>query len=77
VQEVIRDGVNVPVDFDVAGGRPLTVVFGRTGPVRGFARAARRTVIDRYDLHTVRLRRMVDFVERHGLRAGISAPHTR
>jgi glycosyltransferase involved in cell wall biosynthesis len=69
VEEVIRHGENgLLVDFfDVAGwSRQLIECLAepeRFAPLRA---AARRTVLERYDLHSVCLPRAIAFVERHG-----------
>lgn len=69
VAEVIEDGVNGRlVDFfDIAGwSATLTEALAepeRFAPLRA---AARRTILERYDLRGVCLPRMVEYVERHG-----------
>jgi len=66
VREVIRDGVNGRlVDFfDVKGwSAALIDVLANPGAHEKMRIAARRTVLDRYDLKTICLPQMVDFVE--------------
>jgi len=69
VQELIRDGENgTLVDFfDVPGwSRALTEALADPRRFAGLRRAARQTVIDGYDLHSICLPRMVAMVERVG-----------
>ncbi len=66
VREVIRDGVNGRlVDFfDVTGwSAALTDALANPGAHEKMRIAARRTVLDRYDLKTICLPQMVEFVE--------------
>lgn len=66
VREVIRHGENgLLVDFfDVAGwSRTLTEALADPARYAPLRRAARQTVLDRYDLKTVCLPKMVGFVE--------------
>jgi glycosyltransferase involved in cell wall biosynthesis len=74
VEEVIRDGVNgLLVDFfDVA--KWSETLIGCLADPEAYAPlrlAARRTILENYDLHSICLPRMVEFVESHGpARAG-------
>ncbi len=66
VEEVIEDGVNGQlVDFfDVkVWSATLIEALAEPGRFEGMRTAARQTVIDRYDLRSVCLPRMIDFVE--------------
>jgi glycosyltransferase involved in cell wall biosynthesis len=69
VEEVIRDGVNgLLVDFfDVAGwSETLTRCLADPDAYAPLRVAARRTILENYDLRGVCLPRMVDFVESFG-----------
>ena len=69
VREVIRDGVNGKlVDFfDVKGwSAALTDALANPAAYEKMRIAARRTVLDRYDLKTICLPEMVEFVESFG-----------
>lgn len=69
VREVIRDGVNGRlVDFfDVKGwSAALTDALANPAAYEKMRIAARRTVLDRYDLKTICLPEMVEFVESFG-----------
>ncbi len=69
VAELIRDGENgTLVDFfDVpAWSRALTGALADPRRFAGLRRAARQTVLDGYDLHSICLPRMVAFVENMG-----------
>lgn len=70
VREVIRHGENgLLVDFfDVAGwSRALTEALADPARFAPLRQAARRTVLDRYDLRTVCLPQMVRMVEQFGV----------
>ncbi len=72
VQELIEDGVNGRlVDFfDVEGWAKLvTKALARPERFTDLRRAARETIVRNYDLNTVCLPRMVDWVESFGPRA--------
>lgn len=72
VREVLRDGVNGRlVDFfDVKGwSAALTDALANPGAHEKMRIAARRTVLDRYDLKTICLPQMVEFVESFGPQA--------
>lgn len=69
VREVIRHGENgLLVDFfDIAGwSRVLTEALANPARFAPLRVAARQTVLDRYDLRSVCLPRMVDYVESFG-----------
>ena len=66
VEEVIEDGVNGRlVDFFDVEGWSATLIEALAEPARFEAMrvAARQTILDRYDLRSVCLPRMIDFVE--------------
>jgi glycosyltransferase involved in cell wall biosynthesis len=66
VEEVIRDGVNGRlVDFFDVAGWSEALIAALADPARDDALrvAARETVVERYDLKSVSLPRMIDFVE--------------
>ncbi|MGL6208228.1 MAG: glycosyltransferase [Paracoccaceae bacterium] len=68
VTEVIRDGINGSlVDFFDVPGWSAKLITALADPDRfePLRAAARRTVQERYDLQTICLPRMVEFVERH------------
>jgi glycosyltransferase involved in cell wall biosynthesis len=68
VQEVIQQGTNgLLVDFfDVpAWEKALIGALGNPSAYSDIRRAARQTIIDRYDLRTLSLPRLVEFVESH------------
>ena len=69
VEEVIQDGVNGSlVDFlDVAGwSAKLTEALAEPAKYMPLRQAARRTALERYDMHRYCMPRMVAFVEGHG-----------
>lgn len=69
VREVIRDGVNGKLVefFDVKGwSAALIDALANPAAYEKMRIAARRTVLDRYDLKTICLPEMVDFVESFG-----------
>jgi glycosyltransferase involved in cell wall biosynthesis len=70
VEEVVQDGLNgLLVDFfDVDGWiETLTQALAEPHRYADIRQAARRTVVDRFDLKRLCLPRMIDFVERGGL----------
>ncbi|MEM1430041.1 MAG: glycosyltransferase [Pseudomonadota bacterium] len=74
VQEIIADGVNgTLVDFfDVDGwARTLTHALAEPEAYEARRAAARQTIVDRYDLKSVCLPKLMDFV----LSAGVRAEH--
>ncbi len=67
VEEVIEDGVNGRlVDFFDVKAWSAALIEALAEPARfeGMRAAARQTVVDRYDLRSVCLPRMIDFVEK-------------
>lgn len=69
VEEVIEDGVNGRIVdfFDIPGwSRVLTEALADPGAALEMRQNARQTIVDRYDLRTVCLPALIDFVESGG-----------
>jgi glycosyltransferase involved in cell wall biosynthesis len=69
VEELITHGENgLLVDFFDIEGWSKTIIEALAKPKKfmHLRKAARETIVQRYDLETICLPRMIEFVERHG-----------